>query len=90
MQPKAIVESIVFNGDGTLTVTKATVSFAGLILTFPGGTGTYDLGEQCTGALTFSTGVSFDIYVDPKGDHIKMIQTNPGNVLQGDVSRVSR
>jgi len=90
LQPKAIVESIVFNGDGTLTVTKATVSFAGQILTFPGGTGTYDLGEQCTGVLTFSNGLTFDIYADPNGDLVKMIQTNPGNVLQGNVSRVSR
>ena len=92
-QPKAIVEYIHFNGDGTLTVTAATVANAGNSGTVtqppPGGTGTYVLDANCKGSLQFTPGPTFDIFAAPRGKGLWMIQTNPGNVFQGQVKRVS-
>jgi hypothetical protein len=90
--PKAIVEYIHFNGDGTLSVTDATVANAGgsgvVTQSPPGGTGTYVLDANCKGTLQFTPGPSFDIFVAPRGRGLWMIQTNPGNVFQGQVKRV--
>src|SRR5437899_9945522 len=75
-QPKAIVEGIDFNGVGTLVNPFATVSMNGTILHFSGGTGSYTVNPDCTGRLTFSTGPSFDIFVQPgDGKQVWMIQT---------------
>lgn len=91
-QPKAIVESLHFNGDGTLSVTAATVANAGNSGTVtqspPGGTGIYALDTNCKGTLQFTPGPSFDILVAPSGRELWMIQTNPGNVFQGLVKKV--
>jgi len=92
-QPKAIVEYTHFNGAGTLTVTAATVANAGNSGTVtqspPGGTGTYVLDANCKGSLQFTPGPTFDIFAAPRGKGLWMIQTNPGNVFQGQVKRVS-
>ncbi len=92
--PKAIVEVIHFNGDGTLVVPAATVANrAGdgqVVQSPPNGTGIYTAIDNCTGTLTFTNGPSFILAIDPKGDEVWMIQTNPNNVLQGIVKRVSR
>jgi len=87
-QPKAIVEVIVFNGDGTLSVPAATRSLNGVIArTPPGGTGSYTVETGCTGTLVFVNGPSFDIFISPKGDKVWMIQTDPNNVLQGTATK---
>ena len=87
-QPKALVEVINFNGDGTLSVPAATVTINGVIAQAPsGGTGSYTLDSSCAGTLTFSNGPSFDIFVSSKGDKIWMIQTNPNTVLQGEATK---
>jgi hypothetical protein len=92
-QPKAIVESLHFNGDGTLTVIAATVANAGnsglVTQSPPGGTGTYVLDANCKGTLQFTPGPSFDIFVARRGNGFWMIQTTPGNVFQGHVKKVS-
>jgi hypothetical protein len=91
--PKAIVEYIHFNGDGTLSVSAATVANAAgngaVTRSPPGGTGTYALDANCTGTLQFTPGPSFDIFVAPKGREFWMIQTNPNNAFQGHVKKVS-
>jgi hypothetical protein len=90
-QPKAIVELIRFNGDGTLSVPGATHSINGVVAQSPpNGTGTYTLDADCLGTIAFTGGPSFDIFVSPTGYDLWMIQTNPNNVLQGNVTRVSR
>ena len=95
-QPKAILEVIRFNGDGTLTVPAATVSINGVIgRSPPGGTGSYMVEPDCTGSLQFGTAVSpgpkYDLFVAFKGSEIQMIQTGPGSpVFQGTAERVSR
>src|SRR5437867_5420605 len=89
-QPKAILESIRFDGNGTLTVPSATVSLNGTILHFPpNGTGTYTVATDCTGTLAFGSGPTFDLVLAPKGVEFFMIQTNPNTVLQGNVVRLS-
>jgi len=92
--PKAIVEVIHFNGDGTLLVPAATVANrtgdGQVVASPPNGTGTYTVIDDCTGTLNFTNGPSFNLAIDPKGDEVWMIQTNPNNVLQGSAKRVSR
>jgi hypothetical protein len=92
-QPKAVVEFIRFNGDGSLTVPAATVSINGTITRSPAnGPGTYTVGPGCTGSLAFGPpGPTFDLFVAPSGSAIDMIQTGPGSpVMQGTAERLSR
>jgi hypothetical protein len=92
-QPKAIVELIRFNGDGTLTVPAATVSINGTVTRSPAnGPGMYTVAADCTGTLAFGPpGPTFDIFLAPNGSEVDMIQTGPGApVLQGTVVRLAR
>jgi len=96
-QPKAIVEGIDFNGDGTLVSPFATVSINGFIVRSSGTTGVtgvYTVNADCTGTLAFTPGPTFDIFVDPKGGkQLWMIQTGPAvvppAVFEGTATRVS-
>ena len=88
-QPKAIVEGIDFNGDGTLVSPFATVSINGTIIHSSGSLGTYNVNTDCTGTLSFTGGASFDIFVEASGRQLWMIQTAPGSpVFEGTVTRV--
>jgi hypothetical protein len=91
-QPKAVVEGIDFNGDGTLSVPFATVSINGVIIQVPpGGVGTYTLDASCEGTLTFTSGpVNYNLSVRPNGREIWMIQTDSNTVFEGTVKKVSR
>jgi len=90
-QPKAIVEGIDFNGDGTLSVPFATVSINGVIIvTPPGGVGTYTVETTCQGTLTFTNGPTYNVFVSPNGKQVSMIQTTANTVFQGTATRVSR
>jgi hypothetical protein len=90
--PKAIVEYIDIKGDGTLSVPAATVANrindGQVVQSPPGGVGSYSVNDDCTGIVQFSPGPSFNIFVAPRGDEFWMIQTNPNNVLQGNVKRL--
>jgi hypothetical protein len=87
-QPKAIVEVINFNGDGTLSVPAATRSVNGVVArTPPGGTGSYTVDADCRGTITFA-GPLLDIFISPNGEKLWMIQTNPDTVFQGTATRV--
>ena len=90
-QPKAIVEGIDFNGDGTLVSPFATVSINGTIIQSSGAPGTYTVAADCTGTLTFTGGASFAIFVESSGEQLWMIQTAglvPA-VFEGMATRVS-
>jgi hypothetical protein len=94
--PKAIIELIRFNGDGTLTVPAVTVSLNGNIPQVPaGGTGIYTVAdvipgdEACSGTLVFASGTSFNLAFAHHAKTIYMIQTNQGNVFQGTATRLS-
>ena len=100
-QPKAIVEWIRFNGDGTVFVAGATRSLNGVIAQIPAQIpgedgGSYTVTDLvppdggCAGTLTFGT-LTFDLFIQSKADEkIWLIQTNPNNVFQGTATRVSR
>lgn len=91
-QPKAVLEGIDFNGDGTLVSPFATVSNNGTIIHSTASPGVYTVNADCTGTVTFTPGPSFDIFVEPTGKQIWMIQTGglvPA-VFEGTATRVSR
>jgi hypothetical protein len=88
-QPKALVEIIDFKGDGTLGVPAATVSINGNV-TNTSGSGTYTLEETCRGTLTFSAGPAFNIFTNRKGAKVRLIQTNPGTVMEGTAVRIAQ
>ena len=87
-QPKAIVEVIVFNGDGTLDVPAATVSVNGVIIRSLHSVGAYTVADDCSGTVTFN-GPTYDMFLSKGGDEIAMIQTNPNTVFQGLATRTS-
>jgi hypothetical protein len=88
-QPKAIIEGITFNGDGTLVSPFATISLNGTIIRNSNTPGTYTVNADCTGTVTFTPAPSFDIFVEPSGRQLWMIQTAPGApVFEGTVTRV--
>ena len=89
-QPKTIIEVLVFDGDGNVDVTGGTLSINGAVTQGLAGVGVYTLDDECQGTLSFLPGPSFDIFVEPKEDRVRMIQTNPNNVFQGTVTRFSR
>ena len=98
-QPKAIVEFIRFNGDGTIDGRAATRSLNGVIGQFPDQSGdpassytvtslaTKDRG--CLGTITFAGGPHFDLFIPLDGQEFWMIQTDTGNVLQGTVTKLA-
>jgi hypothetical protein len=86
-QPKAIVEVIAFNGDGTLDVAAATVSLNGVIVRSLPSVGTYTVEDDCRGTITLN-GPTFDMFLSKRGDAISMIQTNPNTVFQGLATRM--
>jgi hypothetical protein len=91
--PKAIVEGIDFDGDGTLSSPFATVSINGTIFRSSGTVGSYTVNADCTGTLSFTGGPSFDIFVAPRGKELWLIQTGPAAapaVFEGTATRVSR
>lgn len=93
--PKAIVESIRFDGDGNLSSPAATVSINGNILRFADALGTYTVGRNCTGTLVFPGIATWDLFIAPDGNEIFMIQTGPTStppgspVFQGIAKRVA-
>jgi len=91
VRPKAIVEVIDFNGDGTLQVPAGTRSVNGVITRFAPNPTVFDytLGEDCAGTITFD-GPTFDIVVAPRGNQLWLIQSNPNNAFQGSATRTSR
>ena len=88
--PKAIVEGINFNGDGTLVSPFATVSINGVIITSSGTPGTYTVNADCTGTLTFTGGAGYNIFVELNGQQLWMIQTSGPTpaVFEGTATRV--
>ena len=97
-QPKAIVEFIRFNGDGTIDGRAATRSLNGVIGQFPdqsGPVGSYTVtslassDRGCLGTITFAEGPHFDVFIPLDGQTIRMIQTNMGNVLEGTATKLA-
>ncbi|HET8690718.1 MAG TPA: hypothetical protein VFM30_01160 [Steroidobacteraceae bacterium] len=89
--PKAIIETLVFDGKGNVQTPHVSISFNGNIVQPPmGASGIYSVDANCKGTLTFADAgtVSFDLHVHPAGKSVAMLQTNAGNVMQGEAVRV--
>src|SRR4029453_10478857 len=66
--PKAIIETLVFHGDGNVTTPAVSVSINGVLLQPPqGNPGIYAVEADCTGTLTFADGPRFDLQIKPNG-----------------------
>ena len=92
-QPKAIIETLVFDGDSNVSTPAVSLSVNGKIVQPPqGAPGMYTVDADCTGTLTFmdAAGNKFDLQIKPTGDGFNMLQTNDNTVLQGTAERVSR
>jgi hypothetical protein len=89
--PKAIIETVVFDGLGNVTTPAVSLSINGTIIQPPQGSpGVYTVDADCTGTLMFADGPKFDLQITPNGKQINLLQTNPATVMQGTARRVSR
>ena len=78
--PKAIMQGLRFNGDGTTFNPFGTVNIGGIVFDAGGFSGTYTVNPDCTGTLTAAPGISptFNIYVGPGGQQVWTVEiSNP-------------
>ncbi|MEI7037181.1 hypothetical protein [Fulvimonas yonginensis] len=92
--PKAIVETLRFDGAGGVTALSFTAAnpFGDLGITVQGTNtaGTYAVQPDCNGTVQFAdtNATAFAIHLGPWGNTIYMIQTNPNNnVFEGVAKR---
>ena len=77
--PKAVMQGLQFNGDGTTYNTFATVNIGGtIIIDGTGGVGIYTVAADCTGTLSITNGPSFNMYIGPGAKQLWITQTNVG------------
>ena len=77
--PKAIMQGLQFNGDGTTFNTFGTVNIGGfIIIDATGGVGTYTVAADCTGTISITDGPSFNMYVGPGAQQIWTTQIAGG------------
>ena len=77
--PKAIMQGLRFNGDGTTFNPFGTVNIGGtIIIDATGGVGTYTVAADCTGTLSITDGPSWNMYVGPGAQQLWLIQVNVG------------
>ena len=73
--PKAVMQGIRFNGDGTTINPFGTVNVGGTtIIDATGGVGTYTVAADCTGTLSITNGPSFNMYVGPGAKQLWITQ----------------
>ena len=76
--PKAVMQGLRFNGDGTTFNPFGTVNIGGtVIIDATGGVGTYTVNPDCTGTLSITNGPSFNIYVGPGAQKVWTLETSP-------------
>src|SRR5207248_3515735 len=64
--PKAVMQGLQFNGDGTTFNPFGTVNIGGtIIITATGGVATYTVSLDCTGTLSITNVPAINIYVLP-------------------------
>ena len=89
--PKAVMQGIRFNGDGTTINPFGTVNIGGtIIIDATGGVGTYTVAADCTGTLSITDGPSFNMYVGPGAQKLWITQTGGGAVTGLGVGTATR
>jgi hypothetical protein len=84
--PKAVMQGLRFNGDGTTFNPFGTVNIGGtIIFDATGGPGTYTVAADCTGTLTPGPGISptFNIYVGPGAQQVWTLEVSSPNPPDG-------
>src|SRR5882724_1499961 len=84
--PKAVMQGLRFNGDGTTFNPFGTVNIGGtFIFDVTGGPGTYSVAADCTGTLTPGPGISptFNIYVGPGAQQVWTLEISSPNPPAG-------
>ena len=77
--PKAVMQGLRFNGDGTTYNAFGTVNVGGTtIIDATGGVGTYTVAEDCTGTLSITGGPTFNMYVGPGAQQVWITQIGGG------------
>ena len=77
--PKAVMQGLRFNGDGTTFNPFGTVNVGGTtIIDATGGVGTYTVAADCTGTISITNGPSFNMYVGPGAQQIWTTQVAGG------------
>src|SRR5437868_2677491 len=75
--PKAVMQGLRFNGDGTTFNPFGTVNIGGtVIIDATGGVGTYTVAADCTGTLSITNGPTFNIYVVPGAQKVWTLETS--------------
>jgi hypothetical protein len=78
--PKAVMQGLRFNGDGTTFNPFGTVNIGGtIIIDATGGVGTYTVNPDCTGTLSITDVISFNIYVGPGAQQVWTTQVAGGS-----------
>ena len=79
--PKALLQGLQFNANGTVTVPFGTANIAGTIVFDTSGSGgTYTVNDDCTGTMLFGGpgGPSFNMYIGPGAQQLWITQTGGG------------
>ena len=79
--PKALLQGIQFNGNGTVTTVFGTVNIGGtIVFDVTGSEGTYTVAADCTGTMLFGGlgGPSFNMYIGPGAQQLWITQTGGG------------
>jgi hypothetical protein len=79
--PKALLQGLRFDGNGTVTAPFGTVNIGGtIVFDVSGAVGTYTVNEDCTGTLLFGAvgGPSFNMYVGAGAQQLWITQTGGG------------
>ena len=79
--PKALLQGLQFNGDGTVTVPFGTANIGGtIVIDTTGSEGTYTVNSNCTGTMLFGGlgGSSFNMYIGPGAQQLWITQTGGG------------
>jgi hypothetical protein len=89
--PRAVMQGLRFNGDGTTFNPFGTVNVGGtIIIDVTGGVGTYTVAADCTGTLSITDGPSFNIYVGPGAQKIWTTEIVGGAVIGVGVGTATR
>ena len=84
--PKAVMQGLQFNGDGTTFNPFGTVNIGGTIIFDAGGfSGTYTVAADCTGTLSPAPGIAptFNIYVGPGAQQVWTLEVSSPNPPAG-------
>ena len=89
--PRAVMQGLRFNGDGTTFNPFGTVNVGGtIIIDVTGGVGTYTVAADCTGTLSITDGPSFNIYVEPGAQQVWTTEIVGGAVIGVGVGTATR